>query len=106
MSGECCQCNEHALECKCPMLWECKWINKEEAKEMFPDKIEDKMNKWMRVEDGLPEPMIPVCVIHDGQELISPWITYMSSSDTWFVSMIGLGNVTHWMPLPNPPEEL
>lgn len=37
MSGECEKCGEHAVDCKCPMIMERKWISKEEAKEMWPD---------------------------------------------------------------------
>lgn len=37
MSGECDRCDEHCLECKCPIIQERKWISKEEAKEIFHD---------------------------------------------------------------------
>jgi hypothetical protein len=36
MSGDCPICNEHALECTCPIIRDRKWISKEEAKDMFP----------------------------------------------------------------------
>ena len=36
MNGECNNCGEHALECLCPLPLPRRWIDKEEAKKMFP----------------------------------------------------------------------
>ena len=36
MSGECDKWGEHALESLCPLPLPSKWIDKEEAKKMFP----------------------------------------------------------------------
>lgn len=41
MSGECDKCGEHALECKCPIVRERKWISKEEAFQHFPVSNDD-----------------------------------------------------------------
>lgn len=42
--SECDNCGEHALECKCAIIRERKWISKEEAKEMFPLESECEAN--------------------------------------------------------------
>lgn len=36
MSGECDTCGEHTLDCKCPMPWERRWIDRVKAEKMFP----------------------------------------------------------------------
>ena len=60
------------------------------------------MNKWMRVEDGLPEIGVPVAVIHEDESFPNPWTSYLRSDENWFSNM----SVTHWTPLPRLPEKL
>lgn len=59
------------------------------------------INPWLSVKLGLPDPCDPVLVT-DGQKVFEAhW-----ESGTGFVISGGLkvlNNITHWMPLPNPP---
>lgn len=71
------------------------------------------MSEWISVEERIPEPLIDVlvhinrigfyvlsmCPYHDSENL-----SYWSFPDSWVD--IDENDVTHWMPLPEPPEEL
>lgn len=56
--------------------------------------------EWISVKDRLPEKSgdYIVCSAHDGHAL--PKVVYFDNSAGWYDSAI-----THWMPLPKPPEE-
>lgn len=67
------------------------------------------MGEWIRTEDRLPERFVsvlmhtpedsPLPVVHEG---------YLTHDDIW-LSIYGEGytlqEVTHWMPMPNPPKK-
>lgn len=64
------------------------------------------MNNWISVKDRLPEAFVPVLVcrrnrqggqtVEAGQKDISDW---------WRVYGTRTKSVTHWMPMPDPPED-
>lgn len=60
------------------------------------------MNEWMSVEDGLPEVGVPVAIIHENESFRCPWIGFLKEDEDWLNNM----KVTHWTPLPRPPEKL
>ena len=60
------------------------------------------MNNWISVKDRLPEEEYVLC--YQGGSCRTPNIRVgfrSSFSGHWFPNLY---NVTHWMPLPNPPE--
>lgn len=65
-------------------------------------------NKWISVKDRLPKNEQDVLAyLNDGEETrIAPCNYY---NGVWFDSVMNcvvvLQNVTHWMPLPEPPKE-
>ena len=77
----------------------------------------EKMMEWINVNDRLPEPDIDVLVYiinkHcDGTDYesieVSSYVTEYGRdcvSFEWVGKITCNDKVTHWMPLPNPPEE-
>ena len=64
--------------------------------------------EWISVKDRLPKDDEDVLVIDDtGRMAVSCY--FFSSYGSWLWEnrddQVLLGEVTHWMPLPNPPEE-
>lgn len=58
-------------------------------------------NQWISVEDRLPEED-SVVLVFDG---LYVWIAYRNHVlGTWNVEGDSVRAVTHWMPLPEPPE--
>ena len=61
---------------------------------------------WVRVEDRLPEHGTDILAWGKSIKKVTPcW--YSSSSETWYLDddeILDLIGVTHWMPLPKPPE--
>ena len=69
--------------------------------EMFADEI--LASQWISVEDELPEEGKGVLV--HLPNLLHPYsLSYLMSTGKWACEYIGRGTVTHWMPLPAPPE--
>ena len=61
-----------------------------------------KVPKWISVEERLPRCGERVLVTNDG----SVWEAYLSISHKWVrQEFVWAAKVTHWMPLPEPPEE-
>ena len=63
--------------------------------------------KWISVKDRLPEHNVLVlCVWLDGRDRKQNrgFATYQQHG-VWYVSNEGMPEVTHWMPLPEPPKE-
>ena len=54
------------------------------------------MSKWISVRDKLPEPFVNVVVFSKSQGV---------GMDYYDGKYWGFDDVTHWMPLPEPPEE-
>ena len=58
------------------------------------------MSEWISVEDGLPG-RVYVLVWESG----CPNVGYLSGSGKWYVDRDEVTRgVTHWMPLPQPPD--
>ena len=58
--------------------------------------------EWISVKDRLPERMQPVIVCRDNGKVEQG---YRDVGDWWKVYGTRTKNVTHWMPLPEPPKE-
>ncbi|MBC8612093.1 DUF551 domain-containing protein [Massilimaliae timonensis] len=64
--------------------------------------------EWISVKDRLPEPFISVLCYMPGEQ---PFPTvhegFVSNNGIWHSNYFNRepGEVTHWMPLPQPPEE-
>jgi hypothetical protein len=63
---------------------------------------------WISVEDRLPEDEA-ACLVTDGKgcsvSIFFEEFGWMDFDDYYSASAFGKGDVTHWMPLPEPPEE-
>ena len=60
------------------------------------------IQKWISVEERLPEPLVGVLVHHeDGEIYVGVWFKSFSH----FLGEDDDNRVTHWMPLPEPPKE-
>lgn len=129
MSGECEKCGENCLDCKCPIIRERKWISKEEAKKMFPESVQPEQPLsfcadegyetykiddntigvrpvWIKMSDRLPA--YNQEILAWGPLLRSPYhMTFRKEFyNLWVEVIIGsMENITHWMPLPKPPED-
>lgn len=63
------------------------------------------MNDWISVKDRLPEIEAYVLVHYENEKIKPIDIGYYSlAAKMWNVGYIKTGIVTHWMPLPAPPE--
>lgn len=58
--------------------------------------------EWISVKDRLPEYMRPVIVCRKGGKVEQG---HRDIGDWWKVYGTRTKNVTHWMPLPEPPKE-
>ncbi len=69
------------------------------------------MNEWISVEDRLPDVpkddyMSDYVLTYDKKAGI--WVAFFCSSGYWCEARecVSFENVTHWMPLPEPPKEV
>lgn len=68
------------------------------------------MNEWISVKDRLPEIHSPDVLAYDGknQFISGRWgvgnTVYFQTNNCGCCNS-GMGEITHWMPLPKPPEE-
>ena len=67
------------------------------------------VNVWIPVKERLPEAKVDVlAVIHykDGRTAVNQgW--YSALNEQWYIGVAGIhAPVTHWMPLPDAPEEV
>ncbi len=62
--------------------------------------------RWVRVEDELPDIAVKVVAYAEGQ-IITAWRTFFSEPiGQWDTNdAVRIDNITHWMPLPEPPGE-
>jgi len=58
--------------------------------------------EWISVEDRLPETKKKILFIIDGTNMVTGFYSY--TFNEFRVGFRGYKNVTHWMPLPDPPE--
>lgn len=65
--------------------------------------LEAQVPRWISVEERLPEDMDDVLTWVGGLVEVG---CYDESNECWeLYTYVGDGSVTHWMPLPEPPEE-
>ena len=68
------------------------------------------MSEWISVKDRLPEIGV-FCLVFSSETSIGDFVGYLESDNYWkcYVPTEGRSNdndwVTHWMPLPEPPNE-
>lgn len=60
------------------------------------------MNKWIKVEDRLPDYDVDVLACFRGQ---FHWVQFVAQMREGELQAAGYALPTHWMPLPNPPKE-
>lgn len=69
---------------------------------------DNNVGKWIPVSERLPEPLVSVLVQMPGEK---PFPTvregYIARDGLWYAGYFTRepGEVTHWMPLPEPPKE-
>lgn len=63
------------------------------------------MSEWISVEDRMPEIAVRVDVFSRGERYANAW--YSGEKYGWehqqYYGAFHVGEVTHWMPLPDPP---
>ena len=64
------------------------------------------IQKWISVEERLPEPFVSVLGYCTECDPLPPvHEVYMNGFGLWCSAQVyGMGEVTHWMPLPEPPK--
>ena len=62
---------------------------------------------WISVEERLPEKTITACLVYaDGRTQVADWTHDKWGEDWWFyVDGEYDPEITHWMPMPEPPKE-
>ena len=60
------------------------------------------MSEWISVKDRLPDTCVCVLVHYDDGNML---VDEIGSDGEWIDEDFNCGNITHWMPLPEPPEE-
>jgi len=63
------------------------------------------MSEWISVKDRLPKNFEPVIVCRRGKDGTIVEQGFKDAGSWWKVYGTRTKNVTHWMPLPEPPEE-
>ena len=64
------------------------------------------MSEWISVEDRLPDTFEPVIVCRKkGKAERKVEQGHRELNDWWYVYGTRTKNVTHWMPMPEPPKE-
>ena len=72
----------------------------------MPCECTEPVSEWISVEDRLPEKNKDVLVFERYEGISRGWISNLSLSIVWVVYGVDdVCHVTHWMPLPNPPQE-
>ncbi len=61
----------------------------------------DRLNGWISVEDELPEKNVPVLV---WEKRGFSYVDRLEAECAWQIASTHHAIVTHWMPLPEPPE--
>jgi len=64
------------------------------------------MSKWISVKDRLPEHGVHVLTFSSEENYYAvSYLIYLSNERIWANGcLLGNDNITHWMPLPKPPE--
>jgi hypothetical protein len=103
-----------------------EWNHACNCNDVFANEAEDilsdlssftKNNKWISIKDRWPNPFEPICIFHSGS-YVTHGFSVMVRQDVFYeyalidyeteraeLNPIGPGRVTHWMELPEPPNE-
>lgn len=65
----------------------------------------DEMPRWISVEERLPEEKEDVAAIVRYNENVWEYGIAFRMDGSWRMNVAGQVEVTHWMPLPEPPKE-
>jgi len=130
MSGDCESCGEHCLDCKCGFRCDPPGTKFELGRFKLPEflpipdfpprclcvqaldgyetyKLEDNIIGvrpiWFSVKDRLPPENIRVLILCKDGYIEIEKITYPKDNNLW--SCISKEDITHWMPLPQPPKD-
>lgn len=68
------------------------------------DKINELEDRWISVDDRLPENRNDVLVVISLGIMFVAWYDSFYNNE-WMYDGVTLHNVTYWMPLPQPPEK-
>ena len=104
-----CNCNGEACDKnKCP-IWNATTADLLEAGAKRIAELEAQVPRWISVKDRLPEPGITkliVTVQHEHGNTVD-MARYLGPQEGWDLVSWKLWdkNVTHWMPLPEPPKD-
>ena len=64
------------------------------------------MEKWISVEDKLPEPWVDVLCHHYNDDIFIGYFSKINGWNGWInANKENDIEVTHWQPLPEPPKE-
>lgn len=90
-------CDEKPINCQCTEAELRMYYEIEELEEQLP--------RWIPVGERLPEAGVTVLVREYGDTLLAE-LNFSTKTGTAYFSAPGRSNfeVTHWMPLPEPPE--
>lgn len=78
-----------------------------EATELaYKNGFRDGKPKWISVKDGLPEQYHSVLTASKCGDWYSIRLGCIDSSGEWSGDLFRTNEVTHWMPLPEPPKEV
>ncbi len=76
-----------------------------EVREKALKEQEPKFGEWISVKDRLPEKFKDVLCFFPKKDYGNMMaVDYMETEDGWFARQLKWGVPTHWMPLPEPPE--
>lgn len=67
------------------------------------------VQRWIPCNEMLPEPLQNVIICTDIKTVTVAWINgnewYFADTGNGHIEQWGLDDITHWMPLPEPPKE-
>jgi hypothetical protein len=89
-------CDQKPMNCDCTEAERRMYSEIEELQEQVP--------RWIAVSERLPEPNEPVLIY---TEMLGRHVASVDEEGEWFCDYGGewlFPDVTHWMPLPEPPE--
>ena len=61
------------------------------------------VGKWISVKDRMPDTCVCVLVHYDDGNML---VDEIGSDGEWVDEDFNCGNITHWMPMPEPPEDV
>lgn len=99
-----------AKDSGCPLnaVWEMAIYCDTTLRQYWKEEWEKEAERWIPVTERLPEAKVDVlAVMHykDGRTAVNQgW--YSALNEQWYIGVAGIhAPVTHWMPLPDAPEE-